>query len=95
MELVDLLVHENAPRSVAAALGKPLRDRYGIVVMDALTKAGVQLKQDRQPTFEKLKDDGKRPRWDRGVEIKVMGENGKYVPYTGPFNRAEAMRTDN
>ncbi|KXZ48685.1 hypothetical protein GPECTOR_26g588 [Gonium pectorale] len=67
MELVDLLVHKNARRSVAAALGKPLRERttaYG------------------------------RASWDRGVEIKVIGANGKYVPYTGPFNRAEAMHTD-
>ncbi|GLC61165.1 hypothetical protein PLESTB_001725300 [Pleodorina starrii] len=82
--LVDIRVLPEDRRALAT-LGGVLNRKYGIAVMDALTRHGRELKNQRLATYIKLRDvDKLNPRWSRGVDITVE-RNGRRVPFEGPW----------
>ncbi len=50
----------------------------GLVLRDSLTREGRLLRRLRQPAFRQLQAAGRRPRWYAGVEIEVLGDDGRY-----------------
>ncbi|EFJ46241.1 hypothetical protein VOLCADRAFT_93321 [Volvox carteri f. nagariensis] len=81
--LVDILINPRVRKSFVT-LGKIARERYGITLMDSLTKSGKQLRQQRMATFIHLRNTGAQPRWERGVDITVM-DGQRRVPFQGPW----------
>ncbi|GIL62142.1 hypothetical protein Vafri_16411, partial [Volvox africanus] len=81
---VDIRVHP-ADRRALATLGGILNRKYNITIMDALTRSGRELRQQRMSTYIKLRDvEQDNPRWIRGADISIE-KNGKRIPYDGPW----------
>ncbi|EFJ40972.1 hypothetical protein VOLCADRAFT_99137 [Volvox carteri f. nagariensis] len=86
--LVDILLNPQVWKSFVT-LGKIAREQHGIILMDALTKTGKQLHEQRMATFIHLRDVKKvQPRWERGVDITVMDGQCR-VPFEGPWVDAQ------
>ncbi|GIL51798.1 hypothetical protein Vafri_7714, partial [Volvox africanus] len=82
--MVDIRVHP-ADRRALATLGGILNRKYNITIMDALTRSGRELRQQRMATYIKLRDvEQVNPRWTRGADISIE-KNGKRIPYDGPW----------
>ncbi|KXZ41477.1 hypothetical protein GPECTOR_445g331 [Gonium pectorale] len=79
-EIVDMFVHPQQRKTIAAALGKSLGDK-GIIVMDALTKAGVELKGKRAKAFALFKTRRQQPRWEQGVQFTYVDDHGERKVY--------------
>ncbi len=65
-------------RLFCASTRKQLMKVHGLVLRDALTREGRLLRRLRQPTFRQLQTAGRWPRWYAGVEIEVLGNDGRY-----------------
>ncbi|PNH00802.1 hypothetical protein TSOC_013359 [Tetrabaena socialis] len=73
-------LYSRASRKSFVTLGKVLRERYGILVKDALTPAGVAMRKERGDEYGRLKAAGLHPRWEEGVEVTVL-RNGRREPH--------------
>ena len=82
--LVDILISSSSRRSFAS-LGGELRRRHKIIIKDALTRAGVTLRQQRYPTFARLFEQRRQPRWENGVDITFINDAGNRVRWTEPW----------
>ena len=53
--------------------------------MDALTKTGKLLRQQRMMTFAHLRDVRRmQPRWEQGADITVL-DGQRRIPFEGPW----------
>ncbi|GIL80430.1 hypothetical protein Vretifemale_9640 [Volvox reticuliferus] len=78
--LVDVYMAPGCRKTIASTGGELYR-RHGIAVRDALTRAGVELRQQRYSTFARLREEQKRPRWENGAEISYLNDAGVRVPW--------------
>ncbi|GIL49102.1 hypothetical protein Vafri_5570 [Volvox africanus] len=88
--LVDVYMAPGCRKTLASTGGKLFR-RYGIAVRDALTRAGVELRQQRYATFARLREEQKRPRWESGTDVSYLNNAGVRVlwtDWTGTGNRS-------
>ncbi|GLC64993.1 hypothetical protein PLESTF_000233900 [Pleodorina starrii] len=83
--LVDVYMMPSSRKSLAT-LGGELFRRHGIVVRDALTRAGVELRRQRYATYARLREEQKRPRWENGVDVSYVNQAGVRMLYTGPWD---------
>ncbi|GIL84410.1 hypothetical protein Vretifemale_12960, partial [Volvox reticuliferus] len=79
--LVDVFIMPGCQKTLASTGGELFR-RYGIAVRDALTRAGVELCQQRYAMFACLREEQKRPRWENGVDVSYLNDAGVRVLWT-------------
>ena len=93
LRLVDLHMAPGSRRALAS-LGRVLRERHGILIRDALTRAGVEARQRRGAVFAALRNEAQKPgakvrhvRWEEGIEITYLNErNGRVkMDFTKPL----------
>ena len=80
LRLVDLHMAPGSRRALAS-LGRVLRERHGILIRDALTRAGVEARQRRGAVFAALRNEASKPgakvrnvRWENGIEVTFLTE---------------------
>ncbi|GIL69554.1 hypothetical protein Vretimale_13640 [Volvox reticuliferus] len=78
--LVDVYMAPGCRKTLASTGGELYR-RYGIAVRDTLTRAGVELHQQRYSTFARLIEEQKRSRWENGADIRYLNDAGVRVPW--------------
>jgi hypothetical protein len=93
LRLVDLHMAPGSRRALAS-LGRVLRERHGILIRDALTRAGVEARQRRGAVFAALRNEAQKPgakvrhvRWEEGIDITYLNErNGRVkMDFTKPL----------
>ncbi|GIL71797.1 hypothetical protein Vretimale_767 [Volvox reticuliferus] len=66
-----------------ASTGGGLFRWYGITIWDALTRAGVEIRQQLFATFAHLREEQKHPYWENGADVRYLKDAGVRVGNNG------------